>query len=95
MIRLPPQEGLTGIERYALDLLIDLARIPPVDDPSGDVVRLLLAERDAGASDLRACMARDWYLERGDGTVSVPRAVLRRLGQVATAAAERGTTSRD
>src|SRR5438876_5538264 len=40
-------------------------------------------------------MARDWYLERGDGTVSVPRAVLRRLGQVATAAAERGTTSRD
>ena len=95
MIRLPPQESLTGIERYALDLLIDLARIPPVDDPSGDVVRLLLAERDAGASDLRACMARDWYLERGDGTVSVPRAVLRRLGQVATAAAERGTTSRD
>src|SRR2546422_8322782 len=26
VIRLPPREGLTGVERYGLDLLIDLAR---------------------------------------------------------------------
>ena len=95
MIRLPPQASLTGIERYALDLLIDLARIPPVDDSSADVVRLLVAERDASAPDLRACVARDWYLERGDGTVSVPRSVLRRIGEVANASTERATSSRD
>jgi hypothetical protein len=95
VIRLPPQASLTGIERYALDLLIDLARIPPVDDSSVDVVRLLVAERDAGPADLRTCIARDWYLERGDGTVSVPSSVLRRIGAVANATAERGKTSRD
>lgn len=95
MIRLPPQPSLTGIERYALDLLIDLARIPPVDDSSVDVVRLLVAERDGGAADLRTCVARDWCLERGDGTVSVPRSVLRRIGEVANATTERASTSRD
>ncbi len=95
VIRLPPQASLTGIERYALDLLIDFARIPPVDDPSVDVVRLLVAERDVGAPDIRTCVARDWYLERGDGTVSVPRSVLRRIGEVANTTTERGTPSRD
>ena len=95
MIRLPPLDSLTGIERYALGLLVDLAHLPPVEDPSADVVRLLVAERDAGAPDLRTCVARDWYLERGDGTVSVPRPVLRRIGDVATAATERRATARD
>src|SRR5437667_10712318 len=78
------QESLADIERYALGLLIDLARIPPVEDPSVDVVRLLVVERDGAAPDLRTCVARDWYLERGDGTVSLPRPVLRRIGAVAT-----------
>jgi len=95
VIRLPPQESLTGLERYALGVLIDLARVPPVEDPSVDVVRLLVAERDGGAPDIRTCVARDWYLERGDGTVSLPRPVLRRIGEVATAMTERGSTSRD
>jgi len=95
VIRLPLPETLTGIERYALDLLIDLARLAPVDDASADVVRLTLTERDPGEPDLKTCIARDWYLERGDGTVALPRAVLRRIGDVATAAAERGTTARD
>lgn len=95
MIRLPPQESLTDIERYALGLLIDLARIPPVEDPSVDVVRLLVVERDGAAPDLRTCVARDWYLERGDGTVSLPRPVLRRIGEVATARTEWRSTSRD
>jgi len=95
VIRLPPQESLTDIERYALGLLIDLARIPPVEDPSVDVVRLLVVERDGAAPDLRTCVARDWYLERGDGTVSLPRPVLRRIGEVATARTEWRSTSRD
>jgi len=95
VIRLPAPEGLSGIERYALELLIDLARVPPVDDPSADVVRLVVAERDSDAPDLRTCVARDWYLERGDGTVSVPRPVLHRIGRVTTAAAEQGATARD
>ena len=95
MIRLPPLDRLTGIERYALDLLIDLARVPPVDDPSADVVRLLVAERDGSAPDLRTCIARDWYLERGDGTVSIPRPILHRIGEVATAMTECRSTARD
>src|SRR2546427_5396767 len=46
------------VERYGLDLLIDLARVPPVDDASADVVRLLVAERDPGDPDLQTCIAR-------------------------------------
>jgi len=95
VIRLPPREGLTGVERYGLDLLIDLARVPPVEDDSADVVRLLVAERDPGDPDLPTCIARDWYLERGDGVVRVPRVVLRRIADVAAATAEQRSAARD
>jgi len=95
VIRLPPREGLTGVERYGLDLLIDLARVPPVEDASADVVRLLVAERDPGDPDLQTCIARDWYLERGDGVVRVPRVVLRRVTDVAAATAEQRSAARD
>ena len=94
MIRLPLSEPLPGIERYALDLLLDLARVPLVDDPSADVVRLLVAERDPGDPDLKTCIARDWYWERGDGSVAIPRTVLRRIADVATGAAENRATAR-
>ena len=95
MIRLPPRESLTGAERYGLDLLIDLARVPAVDDAVADVVRLLVAERDAPDPDLQTCIARDWYLERGAGIVRVPRVVLRRVMAVAAAAAEQHSAARD
>jgi len=95
VIRLSLLEGLTGVERFGLDLLIDLARVPPVEDASADVVRVLVAERDPGDPDVRTCIARDWYLERGDGTVRVPRVVLRRIADVATAAAEQRSGARD
>src|SRR5439155_486411 len=95
VIRLPPREGLTGVERYGLDLLIDLARVPPVEDASADVVRLLVAERDPGDPNLQTCIARDWYLERGDGVVRVPRVVLRRVTDVAAATAEQRSAARD
>ena len=95
MIRLPLAETLSRIEGYALDLLLDLARIPPVDDPSADVVRLLVAERDPGDPDLKTCIARDWYWERGDGSVAIPRRVLRCIADIATGAAEYRATARD
>jgi hypothetical protein len=95
VIRLPPREGLTGVERYGLDLLADLARVLPVDDPAADVVRLLVAERDPGEPDLRTCIARGWYLERGNGVVHIPRVVLRRIADVAAGTAEQRSTTRD
>ena len=95
VIRLPPRESLTGAERYGLDLLIDLARVPAVDDAVADVVRLLVAERDPPDPDLQTCIARDWYLERGAGIVRVPRVVLRRVMAVAAAAAEQHSAARD
>src|SRR5438034_4839216 len=65
MIRRPPRSTL--FPYTTLFRSIDLARVPPVEDASADVVRLLVAERDPGDPDLQTCIARDWYLERGDG----------------------------
>ncbi|HYK82120.1 MAG TPA: hypothetical protein VEU55_03170 [Gemmatimonadales bacterium] len=95
MIRLPGCDALTGAERHGLALLIDLARLPPVEDERADVVRLELTTRDPRAVDLPTCLAHDWYLERGDGVVRVPRAVLRCITAVAGAAAEQHTRARD
>ena len=95
VIRLPPRESLTAAERYGLELLIDLARVPAVDDAVADVVRLLVVERDPPDPDLQTCIARDWYLERGAGIVRVPRVVLRRVMAVAAAAAEQHSAARD
>jgi hypothetical protein len=95
VIRLPPRESLNDAERYGLDLLIDLARLPAVEDDAADVVRLLLTERDPPDPDLRTCIAQDWHFERGAGTVRVPRVVLRRVTAVAAAAAEQQSQARD
>jgi len=97
VIRLPSGEPLSGAERYGLELLVDLARLPPVDDADADVVRLDIAARDAAGADpdLPTCIAHDWYLERGDGMVRVSRAALRQITAVAGAAAEHRTAARD
>ena len=97
MIRLPSGEPRSAAERYGLELLVDLARLPPVDDAEADVVRLDIAARDAAGADpdLPTCIAHDWYLERGDGMVRVSRAALRQITAVAGAAAEHRTRARD
>jgi hypothetical protein len=95
VITLPPLDTVLPLERFALEVLIDLARCPPVEDAAAGAVRLVVDERDPDVVDLRKCMAEDWFIERGDGVVRIPWTVLRRIGEIATAAAERHSTRRD
>ena len=91
MIKLP-ETGLTASERFALDLLVDLARLLPAPSPL-DVVRLELS--DQPPRDLRGWIGAGWGLDVADGVVRVPRAVLRTVIDVAAAACEQRTTERD
>ena len=98
MITLPNRDALRSLsplERFGLDVLVDLSRCAIVEDPAAEVVRVAIADQDPGVAHLRACIAHDWYIERGDGVVRVPRAILRRLAEIATGAAERRSTVRD
>jgi len=87
-----PGSGLSSAERFALDVLVDLARLLPAA-PALDVVRLELSEQ--APRDLRAWMAAGWGIEVADGVVRVPRAVLRAVVDVAGAAEEQRATERD
>ena len=91
MIKLP-ESGLSSAERFALDLLVDLARLVPAA-PALDVVRLELTNQPA--RDLRSWMAAQWGIDIADGVVRVPRAVLGTVVDVAGAASEQRTTERD
>ena len=95
MITLPSRNTLIPVERFGLDVLVDLSRCPEVENGGADVVRLEITERDPGVEDLRACAARRWHIERGDGVVRIPRPMLRRLGEIATGAAEQRSPARD
>lgn len=95
MIRLPDRTTLHSLERFGLDVLVDLACLPEVEDASADVVRLEVTARDLNVTDLRVAATQQWYIDRGEGAVSVPRAVLRRLGEIAAGAAEQRSTVRD
>ncbi len=91
MIKLP-ESGLSSAERFALDVLVDLARLLPAA-PALDVVRLELSEQ--APRDLRDWMAAGWGIDVADGVVRVPRAVLRAVVDVAGAAGEQRATERD
>ena len=91
MIKLP-ESGLSSAERFALDVLVDLARLVPAV-AALDVARLELT--DQAPRDLRAWVAAGWGIEVADGVVRVPRAVLRAVVDVAGAAVEQRATERD
>ena len=91
MIKLP-ESGLSAAERFALNVLVDLARLVPAV-PALDVVRLDLT--DQAPRDLPAWVAAGWGIEVADGVVRVPRAVLRAVVDVAAAAVEQRATERD
>lgn len=96
MIRLPvPATGVTVAERFALDILVDLARLVPAA-PAIDAVHLdLLDDRNSSPRDLRAWAAAGWGIGAADGVVQLPRAVLRAVIDVAGAASEQRATVRD
>jgi len=87
-----PESGLSVGERFALDVLVDLARLVPAA-PALDAVRLELG--DQPARDLRGWIAAGWGIDVADGIVRVPRAVLQGVIDVAGAAAEQRATERD
>ena len=91
MIKLP-EVGLSPAERFALDVLVDLARLVPAAPPL-DVVRLELIEQPP--RDLRGWMAAGWGIDVADGVVRLPRAVLRAVIDVAGAASEQRASERD
>jgi hypothetical protein len=90
VIKLP--DNLSPAERFALDLLVDLARLVPAA-PSLDAVRLEL--NDQRPRDLRAWMAAGWGIDAADGVVRLPRQLLEAVLAVAGAAAEQRSTARD
>jgi hypothetical protein len=92
VIRVRPPSDAAG--RWALDVLVDLARLLPVEDAAADVVELHVAERDASYSD-PAQRAGAWGFAVTDGRVDVPRALLRLVVDVAGAAVEQGSDAED
>lgn len=96
MLRLPgPAAPLAASERYALELLADLARLVPVDDPAADVVRVEVTDEPHDPASLAAAAARGWHLTVRDGAVVAPRSVLRLVAGVASARTERESSARD
>jgi hypothetical protein len=94
MIRLPEPTILDAPERSALTVLVDLARLIPVADPTADVVTIALTE--GGPFDgLRGWKTAGWGIEPGDGVVRIARAALYRVGAILGAAQERNATARD
>ncbi len=79
---------LDGREQYGLTVLIDLARLLPVEDPTADVVQLRVSEREDQGETWDAVARGAWRLERADGTVTVSRALLRHIAALAGGAAE-------
>lgn len=87
-----PATALTSAEHFGLELLVDLARLVPMEDASADVVQLVATE---GACDLRALASRKWGMEPGDGEVRIPRSALVMVTELAGAAAEQRSLARD
>ena len=104
MIRLPGSGAqLAPAEQFGLELLVDAARLVPMEDPRADVVSIDVTARDArahggggeGGQDLRAMAASGWGMEIGDGAVRVPRSLLAKMTDVAGAVAEQRSEERD
>ncbi len=96
MIRLPGDGAqLTAAERFGVELLVDLARLVPMEDPRAEVVVLEVVDRAGAGADLSELAAGGWGIEPRDGVVRVPRALLARLTGIAGASAEQRSAERD
>jgi len=87
VIRLPDfAMPVSSADRYALDLLVDLSRLVPVDGAGTDAVRIQVVD---GSSPAHA------RFEPSEGTVMVRRSVLRWIVDVAGSAIEQRSTAVD
>jgi hypothetical protein len=94
MIRLPEPLALDAVERRALSLLVDLARLIPVTDARADVVTISPVDHSRFA-DVGDWHAAGWGIAPGDGVVHVTRAGLRTVDAIASGAGERRSKRRD
>jgi hypothetical protein len=82
-------------ERFALDILVDLARLVPAP-PAIDAVHLdLLDDRNSSPRELRSWAGAGWGIGAADGVVQLPRTLLRAVIDVAGGATEQRATARD
>jgi peptidoglycan/xylan/chitin deacetylase (PgdA/CDA1 family) len=93
MLKLPPENLTHPGQRYALELLTDLARLLPVALPGMPGVRVVVEE--GTAADIVALRARGFGIMPGDGVVGVSHALLEQVVALAGAAVEQGTAERD
>jgi len=90
-----PLQRLRADERYGLDVLLDLSRLLPVDDPAADVVRLELHETPGAGEDLAEFLAGHVPIAVGEGELRLPRWTLRHVTAVAGAELEQRAPDRD
>lgn len=96
MIRWPaPTTPLSSAERFGLELLVDLARLVPMEDPAADVVAIEVVAGSGPDETPRALASRGWGIEPGEGVVRIPRPTLALVASVAGAAREQRTSARD
>ena len=87
MIQLPAQHpSLSSAERFALDVLVDLSRLVPVNNPELDAVRVLVGGGQPASSQ---------EFDRSDGVVWISRSMLRWIVDVAGAGAEQRSIAVD
>lgn len=93
MIRLPPAEcRLSPREHYALGVLVDLARLVPVEDPAADVVSIAVVGPDDGVA---PAVGDSLAFRPGEGQIEIPRSTLRWVTDVTGAGAEQRSGARD
>lgn len=95
MIVLPDRAALAPAEQYALDLLVDLSRLVPVDHAEVDLVRLAVVEEQGSGGSIGALAAENWGVAHVDGVVRVPRRTLARITEVVSGTRERRSAVRD
>src|ERR1043166_666301 len=68
MIRVPPAgTTLAPAERYGLDVLVDLSRLLPIEDPAAPVTEVLVAEEPRDPGTLGSLVSGGWGIAPGGG----------------------------
>lgn len=93
MIHLPDVTALRPAERFALDLLVDQARLLPVRQASTQVVSLVVRDDDLEVP--AASLASVSAFDVADGRVAIPRGLLRAVTAIASAEAEQRSDAID
>jgi peptidoglycan/xylan/chitin deacetylase (PgdA/CDA1 family) len=94
VLAVTPDASLSAAERFALDVLIDLSTVLRFDG-TADVVRLRVVDGASSDDTAAALRARGWGIAPSDGVVTVERALLRFVVDVAGAEDEQRSRASD